>query len=152
MEERLENWKFAQFCPKTTICSGCGSTALIDIWKRWLKQESKGWPSPCGHRHEVPPIKVGKQGDRSMRRKTLKNHMWSTLSCLGTKIGFACGRCTSGRALHSHRMPERSRTQVSTFLLDMVLQIKGLISLGMFTMRLFWRFRQGVSVLKRSSR
>ena len=63
----------------------------------------------------------------SMRRKTLINHMWSTLSCLGTKIGFAYGRCTSGRALHSHRLPERSRTQVSTFLLDTVLQIKGLI-------------------------
>ena len=41
MEEKLENWKFAQFCPKTTICSGWTEFALIDIWKRWLKQEER---------------------------------------------------------------------------------------------------------------
>ena len=45
MEERLKNWKSAEICSKTTICSGWTEIALIDIWKRWphWEEELMNW-------------------------------------------------------------------------------------------------------------
>ena len=85
MEERLENWKFAQFCPKTTICSGWTEIALIDIWKRWPHREEElmnwwdlVWSSARSAAHQG-----WKTRRWSLRTEELINHMWSTKILFG---------------------------------------------------------------------
>ena len=71
----IKSWKSV----KTTISSGCDLIALIDIW-RGPRQEEKMMKSRV-----VIGTKCRPSRRCSMRRKTLKNHMWSTKILFGNQ-------------------------------------------------------------------